>query len=124
MLKGKMQILYILITLLGVGIGTTLCYLAQSRILCVDVVERLVKHKTVIVYVLRRIGGFEMTELVKSYINQFQIADIFGENDCFGAYRVVYDMVVLYILHCIDELVSQLVDYSGCHFAFVDELAQ
>lgn len=65
-----------------------------------------------------------MTELVKSYINQFQIADIFGENDCFGAYRVVYDMVVLYILHCIDELVSQLVDYSGCHLAFVDELAQ
>ena len=98
MFKCEMQILNVVIALLWIGVGATLCYLAQGRIFCVDVVERLVKHKTVIVYVLRRIGGFEMTELVKSNINKFQIADVFGENDCFGAYRMVYDMVGLYVL--------------------------
>ena len=51
-----------------------------------------------------------MTLLVKTNINQLQITDIFSENYPRSRERMVLEMVCLYIVESVEQLMAELTD--------------
>lgn len=70
------------------------------------------------------IGGGELFFLVESDVDELEVADVFGEDDCLGSDREVDEVVGLDVVDGADEAVGYLVEVVGGEFTGVDDGAE
>ena len=65
-----------------------------------------------------------MLTLIKTHINELQIADILGKYYCFRTHREVHHMIALYIIESIDKLRAHLLDMFRPRLTRINKLTQ